>query len=85
MGEIMFVVIFDPINDRLFDGRKMGPHEKLDAAKFAAKTATMLGEKIDWTRTSFDGRGDIRVEFRPRKKGGFLKESQSYYFVDSLL
>lgn len=81
----MFIVIFNPISRRTIDGRQMGPHEKLDAAKFAAKAATLLNRQVDWTRTSFDGRGDIRVEFRTRLEGGFLKQSQSYYFVDSLL
>lgn len=76
----MYVVIFDPISRRTLDGRQLAPQEKLDAAKFAAKTATMLGKKIDWTRASFDGCGDIRVEFRKRLEGGFMKESQSYYF-----
>lgn len=76
----MYVVIFDPINDRLIDGRKLAPPEKLDAAKFARTAACFLNREIDWSRTSFDGRGNVRVEFRKSKKGASLPQSQSYYF-----
>lgn len=76
----MYVVIFDPLNLRLFDGRRMGPREKLNAAKFACDIASFLGKEIDWNRVSFDGRGDVRVEFRMYKEGGYLKESRSYWF-----
>lgn len=76
----MFITIFDPINNRLIVNRKLAPSEKPNAAKFAAKIASLLNEKIDWNRTSFDGHGDIRIEFRTHKEGGFLKQSQSYYF-----
>ena len=81
----MFLIIFEPANPWIIYARRMGPREKLDAAKFAAEAADIRNREIDWTRTSFDGRGDIRVEFRKYKQGGFLHESQSYYFVNSKL
>lgn len=76
----MYVIIFDLTKARLINRRKLAPPEKLNAAKFAAETASLLHKEIDWERTSFDGRGDIRVEFKTHKEAGFLRESQSYYF-----
>jgi hypothetical protein len=78
----MFVYIYAPESDELIFTRRMGPHEKMDARKFADKIADDYGTSIsDASGHIPNCCGDIRVEFRPRRDNGtVIWSGESFYF-----
>jgi hypothetical protein len=78
----MFVVIYNPETNETLLSRRMGPHEIMDARRFADQIASDYETEID----DSDGHipncsGDIRVEFRPRRDNGtHIWSGESFYF-----
>lgn len=78
----MFVTVYRPDDGAIEMQRRMGPHEIMDARKFANKVADMCEAEID----DSDGyipscSGDIRVEFHQHKfNRDVIWSGESFYF-----
>ncbi|MGU3656794.1 hypothetical protein [Methylobacterium fujisawaense] len=78
----MFVVVTDNRTSEVLYSRRMGPHEKMEARKFADIVADQHFCSIAPSDGHIpSGSGDIRVEFRPRKNDSLVIWSgEDFYF-----